>query len=1388
MADSPFSDASSDLYGGDEVEPQEATAAGARHDSAPLLTPGSEAVYEDSPLPVRHQAAQQHTAGTTKPKRRLDSQEPEPEPVKRQRIQHAAQHYFSPSLAPTAGLPAEVWQHIFLYFPPDTLSRCLRVNRAFSSYLTRLTANMSVRLPPRHNGVKVLDSDAIWTSSRKLFAPNMPRPLSGFGEMQMFQLLGGKRCQGCGAMPAHPPSAATPYTAGPGANGVRVIWSFYARLCGRCFEALSLKDVEVLVSPAAPLRAGLLYAFRTNDLHYIPPTTLQTIPAGAPKPAMSKVYARKHVDDLQQEYQNAKELGDAAAEEWIKGLASAGKLHMTDTARWERWEALYPPGSDLARVLREYFRPSSAPPVDEVQVRSTPHSGGSLQAPPSSMKYPLPQKPTQQEIQPGLGKGALASGVDAFALGTSPSQPDSFPLGHAAPQQHQQQQQQQQWRPPRTLKEATEAKAARRADIERRCQLEFQPPLLPTVLQHMESFHAAMQITKPLTDAAWEVLKARLMGQRDAAEQIEWQRAEQMRALQATMPNTAWRDSLSKNANEAADRQWEAAQAPIRKSLATFADEFIAAKYGKRLSRELCGIFAVEVLLYCRNRYVEIHKPADDAIYDDPATEAPDFVSLENMRWLFEEKVKPMTDRVMDKYSKDLFCCADCPDNRKGYAFEGLMQHFGAKHTTDFSKGNIVVHWQSAEWPEEPPFVVGAADPTIPESPKPARSRKHDGFATQSGQPSAAPQSGNSFAGYEMPSTSHSTGTAWPVTAAGVQQATQYNAPVNKVYPAYTPPAHLPHGVSYGQDTAPVSQITNQPSHIISPSAAGLQPRRQQRQQQSFAEPSSVPSYDEQLNQVSKVAREVWDSTAGVRDLLSCVRVQTVLCHVDTSFKARFGNPPTLDLITDALANHILMRPLKNANGIACKTCVSYNLDGDMAFASYEDRIAKTKLYNISSLIAHFKAVHLQTEDSGYDWKADMVELPEDDLIRALMTTVGMDDDKLATIAEAFPGIFPDPLPPIGLIRESGESFKKQEMLRLKGNKKPQRNSGTAWEQDDIQGEQSDNLPEAAEDEYDPRRPAFIESAHARSHPNGRHPNGGRSSMDTHRPAGAPIDVSALEPATIEALIKIGIPIGGVPHHSSTRPERCASVPRARLSVETSPHRGLNPADPYLRGAVEPRNGRASGDAEGRRVSGRRKRAAESDESEEDYTQIIRTAATGPYAQQSLTAHPGFVQPTRLPSVTPHDQYGRPVEQHLDPHHYAPPGAASYDHYASQRGMIQYVDPWGRPCDEHGRSLPPVSTMPLPPLPPPPPQQQPIYVDEYGRPVDIRALQRPAGRNPYDYPAYQPEYAARDDSHRVVYYDQQPALGHPTYQSQPSHYPHGYQPPPAYPPRGAEYR
>ena len=211
------------------------------------------------------------------------------------------------------------------------------------------------------------------------------------------------------------------------------------------------------------------------------------------------------------------------------------------------------------------------------------------------------------------------------------------------------------------------------------------------MLRHIESFQAAMQITTPLNDAQWEMLRPRLLAQREAAELVEHQKAEQIAALRAVIPS-GLEETLTKTIKDVYDREYEQSQEPLRKRLGAYADELINGQWhgGQGLNRDSAPNFAIQTLLHVRKRFLEDEVPGTSIL------------SLDNMKWVFDNKVRTLTDQ----YRRELFVCAGCAEDRKPkwFAFEGLIQHYGAKHTATFSKGNIVVHWQTAEWPDEPPF------------------------------------------------------------------------------------------------------------------------------------------------------------------------------------------------------------------------------------------------------------------------------------------------------------------------------------------------------------------------------------------------------------------------------------------------------------------------------------------------------------------------------------------------------------------------------------------------------------------------------------------------------------------------------------------------------------
>lgn len=165
------------------------------------------------------------------------------DPAKKRKLIVSALPVDAPGTPPrTARLPAEVWQRVFMHLSPAMLCRCLRVCKPFNIYLTQLAASPTPRTAKKRDQTKarVVDSESIWIHSRKVHFPVMPRPLAAFSELDMLKLVGGRTCQFCSRTPA--PSAATSlFNAGPGANGLRVIWPFGIRTCGSCLEVRILK-------------------------------------------------------------------------------------------------------------------------------------------------------------------------------------------------------------------------------------------------------------------------------------------------------------------------------------------------------------------------------------------------------------------------------------------------------------------------------------------------------------------------------------------------------------------------------------------------------------------------------------------------------------------------------------------------------------------------------------------------------------------------------------------------------------------------------------------------------------------------------------------------------------------------------------------------------------------------------------------------------------------------------------------------------------------------------------------------------------------------------------------------------------------------------------------
>ena len=842
------------------------------------------------------------------------------------------------------------------------------------------------------------------------------------------------------------------------------------------------------------LLPALPFVFISSENHFIAASALRnTMPPANLQ--WTKHYYKPHIEDLRRQLNTVKELGSATAEEWIKGLDSEGKERMNDASRWEQWEAK----GGLKKVnIRHNSRSTSlhgpraletnrtGSKTDTLSNRSTPQSFclDSKQEDSHGAATPLPARPIPSKLNcstwlciPRSVMRATNQIADNLVYPHLPARSslDSLPPRPQGPVQ--------QPRPDRNIRDVNEAKAARQAEIERRC-MALDPPLTPEILHHMESFQASIQISTALTDNAWEVLKPRLLAQRENAERREHDRIQHGLIMQAKSEERRQQEAQIKEAKETLDKEWDAAQAPIKNQLASYAEEIIENSWsgGKSITKDTCPRFAADVLLHTRRRFYDDLARADAAVHtvggfvrpDSPNGPPTRKLILENMKWLFDNKIKTLTEN----FQKELFLCNGCEGNFKFYGFEGVIQHYAAKHTTSLSMGSIVVHWR-AEWPEHPPFNPNpsAAKAAYYAVPMPMTSNSQSQFSMAPhaaatygvyGQAPAVPLRGPR-SGYEnaqfSPGPYHAQYQGrfqeGPYPPPSVPNQYAHNAGFQAHSQAYPQISHYPsdQSVVHHSHTGPLNGYNGYPTYS-SPFIGAAYPAQMTGQElengmamqgpRGFA-PSRPPNlplkavppqvialnhvrgmpnpgadlYQLQMNEMARHAREVWFGTSGIKDIPQSVRIHVVIHHVVSRFEEKYTNQPSLAMFIDGLDHHSLMRPVRSLNGLACKTCVTGGNGSGAGYHSHPQLAAgDRKLYTLPHLLIHFKVVHMEgvtptihsetgLETSRLDWKRDMIELPDITLIADLINALGMDDNKLKLIAWVFPGIFPSPLPRI---------------------------------------------------------------------------------------------------------------------------------------------------------------------------------------------------------------------------------------------------------------------------------------------------------------------------------------------------------------------------------------
>ena len=635
---------------------------------------------------------------------------------------------------------------------------------------------------------------------------------------------------------------------------------------------------------------------------------------------------------------------------------------------------------------------------------------------------------------------------------------------------------------------------------------------------HMPSFQAAMQLAQPLTDAAWNLLEPRLISQRLEAERREQERVSQLSALQHDV--RAAGQAVSEVLSGAVGSNRSETCSSIQGRLADYADDIINNGWacGDRVSFPTCPTFAADVLVYVWNRFYaeaatsRTGREQDQYLLEDPC---PTKLILDDMKWIFENKIKPITGVIRN----DLFLCNDCEYPGKYYGFESMIQHYAAKHTDTFSHGSMVVYWKS-EWPHHTPFkqipestYPGSTEANTPRpllEPPPAnvfpniqQSFYGEQFtgAPYTGYPQAhAHQTPSHFGYLQNPKLSsvlaeRYTPTTYFQSSARGQPAVpltthfSHGAHDRNHQPYVIPSPAVPQ-VGGSNGTSPSNgRSTMDFSHDRGHSVALPQPQPQAEKNTTFNSAAPIPQadtdYKTRLQHVARIARELWTPIVTIQDVPASVKVYTLLHHLVARIRTDNNEDIQFSMFVDGLNNHKGMRPVRNINGLRCKAC-SLELPGALP-------IAKRKHMSLPQLVNHFLAVHDEqvyttgSTANAPDWTMDLVELPELPKLRAIPSIPGMDEQKLKMLGEALPEIFsvPSPLPISAAHQQEHDAGQIDYMPEYEsehaGMAASVDNHDKYYTMDPGNNAFTDTTFMVDDDEYDPHRPGDIDmTAHSR--------------------------------------------------------------------------------------------------------------------------------------------------------------------------------------------------------------------------------------------------------------------------------------------------------------------
>lgn len=447
------------------------------------------------------------------------------------------------------------------------------------------------------------------------------------------------------------------------------------------------------------------------------------------------------------------------------------------------------------------------------------------------------------------------------------------------------------------------------------------------------------------------------------------------------------------------DEEWDEAQGPVRARMSELADEIIRDKWkqGKNLGKKSCPQFASDVLLYVRRRfYDDVAKEAAVSASDGkkPAADPPEGpwtrkLTLENMKWVFNVKIRPHTQ----KHRSELFLCNRCPVGAKYYGLESVLQHYAAKHTQALSKGNVVVHWR-AEWPETPPFRPNPKPSTSQQAAEPQDHQGHQVLPPEA-------RSSSTYAGYHVSSAAipapNVAGSNPPLQFAPMPPYAPEPAPY--VGSAFTQSPQGPHpAYSWENSYSSTAQTSTDGTNHAQPFSHRRRPQLHSSLRGQGAEPHAPGSaYNARLEFMGGVARYAWSRISHVDGLDGAIKLCVIIHHIAKGFEMHFSEPALLLMFIHGLSSHPDMQPVCSISGLKCKPCM------DEMFSN-----SQASSFSVPQLAEHFRKVHVESSTPPLDWRTQMVTLPEFHVLARISALLARDREAYETVADALPWAFGD--------------------------------------------------------------------------------------------------------------------------------------------------------------------------------------------------------------------------------------------------------------------------------------------------------------------------------------------------------------------------------------------